>query len=98
VGDLPVGETVSVLFNPDKPDQAFAEPRGGSVTYLVISMALLAAVAACAVIAATASDRPAGPRRGLQAPGVGAVGGVVDDRVGGGADGQPRLGFRRWPG
>jgi hypothetical protein len=37
------------------PDQAFAEPRGGSVTYLVIGMALLAAVAACAMIAATAS-------------------------------------------
>jgi hypothetical protein len=35
--------------------EAFAEPRGGSVTYLVISMALLAAVAARAVIAATAS-------------------------------------------
>jgi uncharacterized protein DUF3592 len=55
VGDLPVGETVSVLFNPDKPHRAFAESRGGSVTYLVISMALLAAAAGCAVIAATAS-------------------------------------------
>jgi hypothetical protein len=55
VGDLPVGETVWVLFNPQKPHRAFAEPRGGSVTYLKVSVALLVAVAACAVVAATAS-------------------------------------------
>jgi hypothetical protein len=55
VGDLPLGETVSVLFNPDRPHRAFAEPRGGHVAYLVISLGLVAAVAACSAIAATAS-------------------------------------------
>lgn len=49
------GETVSVLLNPDKPHRAFAEPRGGHVGYLAISLGLLAAVAACSAIAATAS-------------------------------------------
>jgi hypothetical protein len=55
VGDLPLGKTVPVLFNPDKPHRAFAEPRGGPVAYLALSLGLFAAIAACSAIAATAS-------------------------------------------
>ena len=55
VGDFPMGETVSVLFNPHKPNRAIAEPRGGHVGQLAISLGLLAAVAACSAIAATVS-------------------------------------------
>lgn len=54
VGDLPVGQTVWVLFDPDQPHRAFAEPRGGSVFYLKVIVALLVALAACAALTAAA--------------------------------------------